>query len=77
MINEYAQSLRREIHQHPEIGFDLDNTLMIIRRELDQIGWPGSPSASTTTTSIWTKMPCRSVLTCSANSSGRICTAKC
>ena len=30
--------LRRELHEHPGIGFDLPETLAIIRRELDEIG---------------------------------------
>ena len=37
-ISDYVISLRREIHMHPEIGFDLDNTLSVIRRELDGMG---------------------------------------
>ena len=37
-IKDYVISLRREIHMHPEIGFDLDNTLAVIRRELDGMG---------------------------------------
>lgn len=34
----YAVSLRRELHRHPEIGFDLPKTLAVIRRELDAMG---------------------------------------
>ena len=34
----YVQKIRRELHEHPEIGFDLDNTLSVLRRELDSIG---------------------------------------
>lgn len=34
----YAQSLRHELHQCPEIGFDLPQTLSIVRRELDAMG---------------------------------------
>lgn len=30
--------LRRELHRHPEIAFDLPNTLAVVRRELDRIG---------------------------------------
>lgn len=33
-----AIRLRRELHENPEIGFDLDRTLAILRRELDGIG---------------------------------------
>ncbi len=35
---KYAISLRRELHQCPEIGFDLPQTLAIVRRELDKLG---------------------------------------
>ena len=38
MIHEYAQKIRRELHMQPEIGFDLDNTLKVVRRELDTDG---------------------------------------
>ena len=34
----YAQNLRHELHQCPEIGFDLPQTLAIVRRELDAMG---------------------------------------
>lgn len=34
----YAQQLRHELHQCPEIGFDLTETLAIVRRELDAMG---------------------------------------
>ena len=34
----YAQALRHELHQCPEIGFDLTQTLAIVRRELDAMG---------------------------------------
>lgn len=37
---EYAVGLRRELHMHPEIGFDLPNTLSVVRRELDAMGIP-------------------------------------
>lgn len=36
----YIIAIRREIHQHPEIGFDLPNTVAIVKRELDAIGVP-------------------------------------
>ena len=32
--------LRREIHAHPELGFDLPNTVAIVRRELDSLNIP-------------------------------------
>lgn len=34
----YVINLRRELHENPEIGFDLTETLRIVRRELDNIG---------------------------------------
>ena len=37
---EYAVALRREIHRHPELGFDLDNTVAVVERELDRLGIP-------------------------------------
>ena len=36
----YARNLRHELHQYPEIGFDLPKTLAIVRRELDGMGIP-------------------------------------
>lgn len=35
---QYAKELRHELHQVPEIGFDLPKTLAIVRRELDAMG---------------------------------------
>jgi len=35
---DYIISLRREIHKHPEVGFDLPNTIAIVKRELDSMG---------------------------------------
>lgn len=35
---KYAQQLRNELHQCPEIGFDLPKTTAIVRRELDAMG---------------------------------------
>ena len=35
---EYAVALRRELHQYPEVGFDLPKTLALVRRELDGMG---------------------------------------
>ena len=37
-MNAYLTKIRRELHEHPGIGFDLDETLAIVRRELDAIG---------------------------------------
>lgn len=34
----YARELRHELHQYPEIGYDLPKTLALIRRELDAMG---------------------------------------
>ncbi len=36
----YARQLREELHQCPEIGFDLPKTLGIVRRELEDMGIP-------------------------------------
>ena len=38
MMNQYAVDIRRELHMHPEIGFDLGETLSLLRRELSKIG---------------------------------------
>lgn len=35
---DYIISLRREIHRRPEIGFDLPETIALVKRELDSIG---------------------------------------
>lgn len=35
---KYAQQLRNELHQCPEIGFDLPKTTAIVKRELDAMG---------------------------------------
>lgn len=35
---DYAVSIRRELHQYPETGFDLPRTLALVRRELDAMG---------------------------------------
>ncbi len=36
----YARSLREELHKCPEIGYDLPNTLALVRRELEAMGIP-------------------------------------
>ena len=33
-INKYLVNIRRELHQIPEIEFDLVDTLNVVRREL-------------------------------------------
>lgn len=35
---DYIISLRHEIHEYPEIGFDLPKTIAIVKRELDSLG---------------------------------------
>ena len=35
---EYIISLRHEIHEYPEIGFDLPRTIEVVKRELDKLG---------------------------------------
>ncbi len=35
---EYIISLRHEIHEYPEIGFDLPKTIAVVKRELDKLG---------------------------------------
>ena len=35
---EYIISLRNEIHQYPETGFDLPKTIAVVKRELDSMG---------------------------------------
>ena len=39
-MNKYAQNIRRRLHQYPEIGFDLDRTLVVVRGELTSMGIP-------------------------------------
>ena len=34
----YVKEIRRELHMYPEVGFDLDKTLALLRRELEKIG---------------------------------------
>ena len=42
MLNycDYARQLRHELHQVPEVGFELTKTIAIVKRELDAIGIP-------------------------------------
>ena len=35
---EYARKIREEIHEYPEIGYDLEHTLSVVHRELDAMG---------------------------------------
>lgn len=35
---EYLIRIRRELHEHPEVGFDLPETVKIVERELDAMG---------------------------------------
>ncbi|MBR7165020.1 MAG: amidohydrolase [Clostridia bacterium] len=35
---EYITSIRREIHQYPEIGFELPKTIALVKRELEKMG---------------------------------------
>ena len=35
---DYIIALRRELHQFPEVGFDLPKTIALVKRELDQMG---------------------------------------
>lgn len=44
---QYIINLRHELHQIPEIGFDLPKTLAVVRRELDAIGLPYTESFGT------------------------------
>ncbi|MBQ7037091.1 MAG: amidohydrolase [Clostridia bacterium] len=39
-LYEYAVSVRRQLHQYPEIGFELDKTVKLVSEELDKIGIP-------------------------------------
>lgn len=41
---QYAINIRRTIHQHPEIGFDLPNTSALVKQELDSFGIPWGDS---------------------------------
>ena len=35
---DYILNLRHEIHEYPEIGFDLPKTISVVKRELDKLG---------------------------------------
>lgn len=37
---DYAVNIRRELHRHPETGFELYNTVAVVERELDSMGIP-------------------------------------
>jgi len=37
---EYIIAIRRQLHQFPEIGFDLPRTVALVKRELDAMGIP-------------------------------------
>ena len=37
-MKKYATRIRRELHSRPGVGFELDQTLEIIKRELDSMG---------------------------------------
>ena len=37
---DYARQLRHELHQIPEIGYDLPKTTAVVKRELDAMGIP-------------------------------------
>lgn len=39
-IEDYVIHLRREIHEYPEVDFDLPKTVAVVKRELDAIGIP-------------------------------------
>lgn len=38
MINQYAVNIRRELHMFPELGFDLERTISLIKGELIKLG---------------------------------------
>lgn len=37
---DYIISMRRELHEYPELAFDLPRTISVVKRELDAIGIP-------------------------------------
>ena len=38
-LQPHLQSVRREIHRHPEVGFDLANTKALVKKELSAMGY--------------------------------------
>ena len=41
---DYIINLRREIHEYPGVGFDLDKTISVVKRELDVLSIPYTQS---------------------------------
>ena len=37
---DYIVKIRRAIHEYPETGFDLERTVALVKRELEQMGIP-------------------------------------
>ncbi len=35
---DYAVQVRRDLHENPELGFDLDSTVFFVRQEPDKLG---------------------------------------
>lgn len=64
-LMQYVISIYRQLHQYPEIGFDLPMTVALVKRELDSMGisyteqyGQGSVVAQfTTTPSLWIYLP--------------------
>lgn len=38
-LQPHLQAVRREIHRHPEVGFDLANTKALVKKELSEMGY--------------------------------------
>ena len=38
LLQDHLTEIRRDLHRHPETGFELDYTLNRIKKELDDIG---------------------------------------